>query len=81
MLKPYHYCRAAYAALGGLAVLKGQQAQRKKLSDIEEELKRAKTEAGRYFVKFYYAVGPKLALLPRSSKLTKRVLRHILDRF
>lgn len=40
-----------------------------------------KTEAGRYFVKFYYAVGPKLALLPRSSKLTKRVLRHILDRF
>lgn len=37
--------------------------------------------AGRHFIKFYYAFGPTLALLPRSSKLTKRVLRHILDRF
>lgn len=37
--------------------------------------------AGRYFIKFYYFIGPTLALLPRSSKLAKRVLRHILDRF
>ena len=40
-----------------------------------------KSIAGRHFIKFYYAVGPTLALLPRSSKLTKRLLRHILDRF
>lgn len=40
-----------------------------------------KSIAGRHFIKFYYAIGPTLALLPRSSKLTKRLLRHILDRF
>jgi hypothetical protein len=31
----------AYAAIGGLAALKGQQAQRKKLSDIEAQLLKA----------------------------------------
>lgn len=40
-----------------------------------------KSIAGRHFIKFYYFVGPTLSLLPRSSKLIKSILKHILDRF
>jgi len=45
------------------------------------DAKLSRTLVGRHFIKFYYVVGPTLSLLPRSSKLTKSILRHILDRF
>ena len=40
-----------------------------------------KSVIGRIFVRFYYHVGPRLAIFPKKSKLIKSILRNLLDRF